>query len=131
MQQALISSRQRPERHLQNVFLSTRGIAFLGTPHTGAGLAEWASKLAKSLGLFKQTNSQIVAVLETESEVLARIQDNFHTMIRSREQHGLSPIWITCFYEELPLTGVGVVSRESQRNHSYAYHSRLSLTTQP
>ncbi|PMD32818.1 hypothetical protein L207DRAFT_440216, partial [Hyaloscypha variabilis F] len=106
---ALIASRQRPERHLQNIFRCTRDIAFLGTPHSGADLAEWASKLAKSIGLLKQTNPQIIAVLETDSEVLARIQDNFHTMIRSRELHGLPPIGITCFYEELPLTGIGVV----------------------
>jgi hypothetical protein len=37
------------------------------------------------------------------------VQGGFHTMIRSRAQQGLPPIEITCFYEELPLAGVGVV----------------------
>ncbi|KAL9090850.1 MAG: hypothetical protein Q9165_005058 [Trypethelium subeluteriae] len=106
---ALVTARQRPERHLQNVLQYTRGIAFLGTPHHGSGLASWAEKLAKAMGLVKQTNSRIVEVLERDSEVLARIQDSFHTMIRARNQDGLQPIDIACFYEELPLPGVGVV----------------------
>lgn len=37
--QALVASQQRPERHLLNVLLCTRGIIFLGTPHRGSGLA--------------------------------------------------------------------------------------------
>jgi protein SERAC1 len=68
--------------------------------------------LAKVIGLLKQTNPQIVAALETDSEVLARIQDEFHTMVRSRNQEGLQPIEITCFFEELPLPGVDVVSKK-------------------
>jgi protein SERAC1 len=83
---------------------------FLGTPHRGAGLARWAEMLAKSIGLVKQTNPNILAVLKRDSEVLARIQDSFHTMIRAQNMEGLQPIEITCFYEELPLIGVGVVS---------------------
>ena len=49
-------------------------------------------------------------MLESDSEVLARIQDSFHAMIRSRAQDGLPPIEITCFFEELPLPVVGIVS---------------------
>ena len=89
----------------------TRGIVFLGTPHHGSGLAQWAESLAKAIGLIKQTNSEILAVLKSDSEVLARIQDSFHTMIRSRDQEGLPPIEITCFFEELPLLGIGIVSQ--------------------
>src|ERR1700722_5405010 len=112
MAQALISAQQRPpsERHLRNILDSTRGIIFLGTPHHGAGLAKWAEALAQSIGLLKQTNPQILAILKNDSEVLARLQDSFHTMIRSRNQDRLQSIEITCFYEELPLRGVGVVS---------------------
>jgi hypothetical protein len=86
---------------------------FLGTPHHGAGLAKWAEMLANLIGLLKQTNPQILAVLESDSEVLSRVQDGFHTMVRSRTQERLQPIEITCFYEELPLSGVGVVSQAS------------------
>ncbi|XTI88791.1 hypothetical protein V2W45_1307553 [Cenococcum geophilum] len=106
---ALSTARQRPERHLRKVLHCTRGILFLGTPHHGSGLAQWAERLAKAIGLLKQTNPQILAVLESDSEVLARIQDSFHAMIRLRTQDGLPPIEITCFFEELPLPVVGIV----------------------
>ena len=66
--------------------------------------------LARSIGLFKQTNPEILQVLKADSEVLAHIQDSFHTMIRSRAGATLPPIDITCFYEELSLPGVGIVS---------------------
>jgi protein SERAC1 len=62
------------------------------------------------IGALKQTNPQILAVLERDSEVLARVQDEFHTMVRSRNQQRLQSIEITCFFEELPLLGFGVVS---------------------
>ena len=83
-----MSARQRPEPHLQNILRATRGIVFLGTPHHGAGLAKWAEMLAMSVGLVKQTNPDILTVLKRDSEVLARIQDSFHTMIRARNQGG-------------------------------------------
>lgn len=88
----------------------TYGILFLGTPHHGSGLAHWAETLAKAISMLKQTNAEILAVLKDDSEVLARIQNSFHTMIRSRGQDGLPAIEITCFYEELPLPGIGTVS---------------------
>jgi hypothetical protein len=108
--QALAMAQQRPEKHLKQILKCTRGIIFLGTPHHGSGLARWAEYMAKTIGLIKQTNPEILAVLRSDSEMLERVQGGFHTMIRSRAQAGLPPIEITCFYEELPLVGVGVVS---------------------
>ncbi|KAF7519720.1 hypothetical protein PCG10_009763, partial [Penicillium crustosum] len=106
---ALLASNQRPERHLSNILHSTCGIIFLGTPHHGSGLARWAEALSRSIGLVKKTNSKIVGVLKRDSEVLARIQDGFHTMVKARSAHSLPPIEITCFYEEMPLPGIGLV----------------------
>ncbi|KXX73750.1 Nephrocystin-3 [Madurella mycetomatis] len=105
---ALVISQQRTEQHLRNIFLSTRGIVFLGTPHHGAGLARWAEMFASFLGHIKQTNTRIVEVFKRDSEVLARIQDSFQTMIMARTKDG-QPIQITCFYEQLPLEGLGLV----------------------
>jgi hypothetical protein len=87
----------------------TRGIAFLGTPHHGSGLARWAELLSRSIGIIKQTNTEIIEVLKRGSEVLGRIQDGFHTMILARGREG-QPIEISCFFEELPLPGIGQVS---------------------
>ena len=49
--------------------------------------------LAGVIGLLKQTNTQILEVLESDSEILARVQDSLHTMVRSRSQERLQPIW--------------------------------------
>lgn len=54
-------------------------------------------------------NTEIVAVLKRDSEVLARIQNEFHAMILARGKEE-QPIEISCFYEELPLPVVGQVS---------------------
>lgn len=108
---ALIRSKERPERHLQNILRFTRGIAFLGTPHHGSSLARWAELLSRHIGVVKQTNTEIIAVLRRESEVLARIQDSFHTMIMARGTGASERIHITCFFEELPLPGIGQVRR--------------------
>ncbi|KAK7177280.1 hypothetical protein PSPO01_16676, partial [Paraphaeosphaeria sporulosa] len=86
----------------------TRGVVFLGT-RTTVLVWRWAEGLAKSIGVLKQTNAEILGVLKRESEVLERVQNSFHTMIRARSQEGLAPVEITCFYEELPLPGVRVV----------------------
>lgn len=68
------------------------------------------------IGVIKQTNQQILAVLESDSEVLARVQDEFHTMVRARNQERRQEIQISCFYEELPLPGIGVVSYATHYN---------------
>ena len=103
-------SQQRPEQHLKSIVRLTRGIVFLGTPHHGSGLARWAEKVAGLVGVMKETNPEILGVLRQDSEVLARIQDAFHTMIIARHIDGLTPVNITCFYEELPVLGLGLVS---------------------
>jgi hypothetical protein len=83
---------------------------FLGTPHGGSGLAQGAEKLARAINLIKQTNPNIISVLEKESEVLARIQNSFHAFIRSKLVTDGKAVEITSFYEELPLPGIGLVS---------------------
>ncbi|KAM0425245.1 hypothetical protein ACHAPT_009562 [Fusarium lateritium] len=108
-QDALVTAKQRPEPHLQKIFHLTRGIIFLGTPHHGSSLAKWGELASRSVGIMKQTNTEIVQLLTRDSEVLARIQDCFHTMIMARNREDTNMIDITCFYEELPMKRIGVV----------------------
>lgn len=60
--------------------------------------------------MIKEANPEILQVLRQDSEVFGRIQDSFRTIITARNMGRLQPINITCFYEELPLLGVGLVS---------------------
>ena len=106
---ALLASKNSADPHLKAILSQTLGVAFLGTPHTGSALADWAELIAKSLGVIKQVNSDIISVLRAQSEVLLRIQNDFHTMLRDRTQLGEYPMNITCFFEELSLPGVGMV----------------------
>ncbi|RYP30814.1 hypothetical protein DL768_011186 [Monosporascus sp. mg162] len=114
---ALIGARNNAERHIQKVLRSTRGLMFLGTPHSGADLlAAVATKVARVAGIVKQVNVDILQVLKNDSEVLARIQDDFHNMLRLDDS-----IKITCCFEELavPVTGM-VVPKHSAILPGYA-----------
>lgn len=104
-QDAVLSSKASPERHLQQILRCTRGILFLGTPHSGTNLAVVGQRLSRLAGLVSGTNTRLVEVLRRDSEVLARIQDEFHSLLRSQG----NDINITCVYEEVPIQGIGEV----------------------
>ena len=107
-QDCLWTSRNNAEKHLRQVGSCTLGILFLGTPHHGADLAAWAKFGTTIAQVIKHPNSDIVSVLQPGSETLARVQDDFHALLRLRVNEG-SEIAITCFFEELPLPVVGKV----------------------
>jgi hypothetical protein len=105
---ALCLSRNSVEIHIQQVEHRTIAIAFLGTPHHGADLAAWAAFGTNIANIVKCVNTDIVSVLKPGSEMLARIQKDFHNVLRSRVKDG-AEIFITCFFEELALPLVGEV----------------------
>ncbi|SPO03230.1 uncharacterized protein DNG_05912 [Cephalotrichum gorgonifer] len=110
---AILLSRDNPEPHLRNVFDSTKGIIFMGTPHKGSWLANWAKMPASAISFIKSTNKSLLEVLETSNEVLETLQVDFLGMIRQQREGGRL-FEITCFFEELPMPIVGtVVSKES------------------
>jgi pimeloyl-ACP methyl ester carboxylesterase len=119
VQSALDLSRSSPDAHLQNIEANTIGLAFLGTPHFGADKASWGGYGAKLLSLVKETNKHIVQVLEPDSEMLAMIQKKFHGILRTRSIG--RPIDVTCFYEEVPLPVLGLVSKLNHESTSYSY----------
>ncbi|VTT84040.1 unnamed protein product [Fusarium fujikuroi] len=107
--QALVAAKQRSEQHLQDIVNFTRGVIFLGTPHHGSSLAKIGELVSRSVGLIKETNSDIIQVLTKDSEVLARIQDSFQALLMARSKDEATMIDITCFYEELPTKKFGVI----------------------
>ncbi|KAM5354693.1 hypothetical protein ACJ41O_001340 [Fusarium nematophilum] len=117
---AMLASRNSAEAHLQRISASTYGVCFLGTPHCGSILANWATILGNMTNIVKKPNTSILQVLRTESEVLARIQTDFHNMVRSRQDPGQPALRITCFYEELPVRNI------VQKHHAIlpAYNSK-------
>lgn len=82
----------------------------MGTPHSGADIANMASTLARLIRLVRPTNREILNVLTPSSEVMANLQQEFHRMIERRTRDGKRDIQLFCFFEELPMKGVGIVS---------------------
>lgn len=116
---AILLSRNNPDAHLQGIFHYAKGIIFIGTPHTGSWLAEWARIPVRGLGLVKSTNKSLLEVLQTNNQLLQHIQVSFWSMIREQRE-GSRPLQVTNFFEELPLPAVGkVVSRESATLEGY------------
>ncbi|KAK3901199.1 hypothetical protein C8A05DRAFT_35131 [Staphylotrichum tortipilum] len=114
---ALCLSEQAGETRLQQLHANTTGLAFLGTPHRGAGLAPFATGVARVLkAARKRVNSEILSVLQRDSEALADIDASFATWLRKRGDR----VEVTCFSEEHELPGIGlVVSKESSQISGY------------
>ncbi|KAL9632948.1 MAG: hypothetical protein Q9164_004993 [Protoblastenia rupestris] len=108
-QDALLKSRGSADRYTQRILEHTEGILFIGTPHCGSGLAEWAVIGSKFLQCFRQINQGTLEILQQKSEVMARIRQDFHTMLRGLGQQQEKEIAIICFYEELPMRNFGEV----------------------
>lgn len=116
---AVLRSRNNPDAHLRSIFDCTKGIIFMGTPHKGSWMADWATIPAGALGVVKSTNRSLLKILETDDQLLEALQVDFWSMIRELRESG-RPLEVTCFFEELPLPVVGkVVSKESATLEGY------------
>lgn len=122
--EAILQSRNHPELHLRGIFECVSGIIFMGTPHRGSWIADWAKIPVSALGPFKSTNKKLLAVLETDDQFLESIQDRFLSMIRGLRESDRR-VEVTCFFEELPLLGVGLVV--PQGSASFAGYTSLSI----
>lgn len=117
---AVLLARNNPEAYLAGIFDCVKGIVFLGTPHKGSWMADWAKIPASAVGLVKSTNKSLLKILETEDQFLESIQVDFGSMVRGLRERGRG-FEITCFFEELPLPGFGkVVSKESATFEGFA-----------
>ncbi|KAJ4269683.1 hypothetical protein NW762_001351 [Fusarium torreyae] len=117
--EAILLSRNNPEPHLRDIFKCIKGIVFMGTPHRGSWMADWARIPASALGLVKSTNKSLLKILETDDNYLQSVQSRFWSMIREQQKIGRD-LEVTCFFEELPLPRVGiVVSKDSATLEGY------------
>ncbi|KAJ9493588.1 hypothetical protein H2202_010936 [Exophiala xenobiotica] len=106
------------------MFECTNGIIFMGTPHMGSWMAEWAGLPATALGVIKSTNKSLLRVLETDDQLLESVQVRFVAMILELRENNRR-LEVTCFFEELPLPVVGkVVSKESA---TFAGYNPISI----
>ncbi|KAI0441064.1 Alpha/Beta hydrolase protein [Xylaria telfairii] len=116
---AILLSRNNPEPHLRKIFDCTTGVAFMGTPHRGSWIADWAKLPASAIGLVKSTNKSVLEILGTDNQLLEDIQVGFWQMMREQRERGRQ-LEVTCFFEELPLLVSGpVVSKTSATLEGY------------
>ncbi|KAJ5173674.1 uncharacterized protein N7500_001605 [Penicillium coprophilum] len=112
---AILLSRTHPDTHLRELFTSTKGIIFMGTPHKGSWLADWSNVSIEILGSVKSTNTGLMKVLQTKDQFLESVQLEFMGMLRENKY-----LKVTCFYEELPMNKVGkVVPKQSATLDGY------------
>lgn len=104
---AIHISKDNPEPHLRAIFQYTKAIAFMGTPHTGSWMADWAKIPASMLGVVKSVNTPLLSVLQTEDQQLESIQIDFLSMIRDLRDNHHRRVEVTCFFEELGMPTVG------------------------
>ena len=71
--EAILQSRNNPEGHLKRLFEYTKGIVFMGTPHTGSWMAALAKLPASALGMVKSTNKSLLKILETDDQPLESV----------------------------------------------------------
>ncbi|KAI1034908.1 hypothetical protein LB504_013192 [Fusarium proliferatum] len=117
--EAILLSRNNPNRSRQDFFTHIKGVVFMGTPHKGSWMADWSGIPAKALGLVKSTNRSLLEVLETNNQYLESIHVRFLSMMREQREAGRQ-LEVACFFEELPLSMVGkVVSKESATFEGY------------
>lgn len=108
VEHALNHSRSAAETVLRQIERYTAGVVFLGVPHCGADLAAWASIGTRIANVVRRANKDIVGVLTPRSEMLREVEKGFSSILSLRKDEG-SQIFVTCFYEELPVVGVGEV----------------------
>ncbi|KAI8648856.1 NB-ARC domain-containing protein [Fusarium sp. Ph1] len=117
--EAILQSRNNPNHRRRDIFAHLKGIIFMGTPHKGSWMADWANMPASALGLVKSTNKSLLRILETDDQLLESIQARFLALIREQREAGRQ-LEVTCFFEELPLPVVGkVMSKESATFEGY------------
>lgn len=111
-QDAIFSCNNASEKSQQDILNSVRGVVFFGTPHAGSDFAAIANAAASlvRLTVVKQPNSYILDVLNSNSAMLANIENDFSKLVLRKFKAPQEPIKLFVFGEELPVEGLGRVS---------------------
>ncbi|KAM0795973.1 hypothetical protein BDR22DRAFT_812731, partial [Usnea florida] len=109
---------------------SLLGIIFLGTPHAGSDLSNFALALGDFIkfSAVKSPNTSNIDVLKKDSEVLAGIQKTFQTAIEKRGRLEGRRLEIHCCTEEKP---VQILGRRIVEPHSAAFPGYHTSSTIP
>lgn len=109
--QAVLLSRNNPHVHLRDVFDHVHGMAFLGTPHNGPWMADWAQISAQRFGIAESTDVSLLQALQTDKHLLEAVQLGFLSVLRDPEL--ASRLQVSCFFEELPMPEIGTIVTKS------------------
>jgi len=88
-------------------------------------MADWATIAGHLVNLVKRTNTDIVGVLKTDSQVLEIVQQTFQTMMKNRESDGKQKLQVTCFAEEMPVQRAGLATVVCRLRPCGFYHANL------
>lgn len=124
LKEALCISDHSSDYHLKQADHCSVGIAFLGTPHRGSGLATLANVIANTLKIVMRANTDVLGGLKRDSKVLTEVEDSFGEWLKNK---GVD-FNITCFYEELELPAVGFVSLFQCSVQKLSRHKQVLLT---
>ena len=80
-----------PQR--RKIYLSTRALFFLGTPHRGSDWTGWGEIARKLVGVVFSTNPSSINHLQVNGEPLMQLEKNFGSLIYRRT------FWVYTFIE--------------------------------
>ncbi|KLO95266.1 unnamed protein product [Fusarium fujikuroi] len=96
-------SHRRPTQNYHDIWKSTVGIVFMGTPHRGSKQSRSAIAAASLLGMFMDTNINLLEILNESSELRDRLDEEFQALQEFRR------IPTSCFWEALPSKRGGII----------------------
>jgi protein SERAC1 len=113
--QAILNSKDSPEKNLRNMYNMTKGIIFMGTPHTGSWMANWSKIPADILGILKSANTDLLRVLQTNDELLNKLNRDFLYLLRTLREgpQDERKINVVCFFEEIGYPKIGHIVSEA------------------
>jgi len=111
--EVILLAKDSPEPHHNILYHSVKGIVFMGTPHNGSPIANWAHIPATVFGLVKSTNENLLRILKMNDEMLDSVNTTFLFMLRKMRENSKHGLKCTCFYETKPFPAVGVIVPKS------------------